>query len=535
MFAVPGWAVPVESLVSTNPLEVPSTASAADTHLPDRKTKAKKRRRDVHGPLPQSRVTSEDLHRLWSKEFRDRSSVKEEVSKARKRGRQQKQGSAIRSHENGGNADDADLLESKETFDKQFEQELVEKPRKKSRDALTLRHNVAEAAKQLEPNNAAGLLGHPDVEERHATMLLSKETQEPAREVLKLPPLTSTTLTPLQAKMRNKLTSARFRHLNEKLYTSPSSTSLGLFTASPDLFAEYHAGFTQQVKDAWPENPVDGYIRDIRARAKANFKTDKQHSGADCVPLPRRKTGSCTIADLGCGDAPLARAFQLDAKALNLKFHNFDLHTPNSLVTKADIADLPLRDGEADIAVFCLSLMGTNWVCFIEEAWRVLRGDGKGELWVAEVKSRFGRIRRGVAVNNSVGKKRKPQQLKTKHGKSAGSTDGDTEVFSEDESANTQDETDVSAFSNVVVRRGFVLQPGSINKHNKMFVKMAFNKVGVPSAGRYKGSKWNGHTYEKMEGSYSGRKKFIDEGEDDGYLSPDQEAKTLKPCIYKKR
>ncbi|RJE16810.1 rRNA processing protein Rrp8 [Aspergillus sclerotialis] len=36
--------------------------------------------------------------------------------------------------------------------------------------------------------------------------------------------------------------------------------------------------------------------------------------------------------------------------------------------------------------------MGTNWVSFVEEAWRVLRGDGKGECWVSEVKSRFGRV-----------------------------------------------------------------------------------------------------------------------------------------------
>ncbi|KAK2067581.1 hypothetical protein P8C59_001307 [Phyllachora maydis] len=61
-------------------------------------------------------------------------------------------------------------------------------------------------------------------------------------------------LTPLQASMREKLMSARFRHLNETLYTKPSAESFALFCNSPEMFDEYHQGFRRQV-GMWPENP----------------------------------------------------------------------------------------------------------------------------------------------------------------------------------------------------------------------------------------------------------------------------------------
>ncbi|EPS35737.1 hypothetical protein H072_10822, partial [Dactylellina haptotyla CBS 200.50] len=50
------------------------------------------------------------------------------------------------------------------------------------------------------------------------------------------------TLTPLQEKMRQKLSGARFRHLNQLLYTTPSQDSLTLFKSQPEMFRDYHAG-----------------------------------------------------------------------------------------------------------------------------------------------------------------------------------------------------------------------------------------------------------------------------------------------------
>lgn len=361
---------------------------------------------------------------------------------------------------------------------------------------------------------------------------------------LPLAPPPPTHLTPLQAKMRAKLTSARFRHLNETLYTTSSADALNLFTSSPDLFDEYHAGFAQQVKLSWPQNPVDIYTKNLKFRASLA-------SPVNGIPLPRRKPGICTVVDLGCGDAPLARALQSVSAKLNLKFHNFDLHAPNSHVTKADISALPLRDGEVDLAIFCLSLMGTNWLSFVEEAWRVLRGDGKGEIWVAEVKSRFGRLSAkktpGKVVENSVGKRRRPQAGKTRRSEDDDDRDDSrnpavVEDEREVDKPGADDDTDLGPFIESFQRRGFMLREGSVDRSNKMFVSMIFTKTGVPRAGKWKNTKWNGKEYQRMEdrgGGKGGPQKRFQGGQrsytDTDEIDEQEEGKLLKPCVYKLR
>ena len=52
------------------------------------------------------------------------------------------------------------------------------------------------------------------------------------------------TLTPLQQKMRAKLTGSQFRHINEKLYTTHSSEALTLFTDQPSLFHDVYPVLT---------------------------------------------------------------------------------------------------------------------------------------------------------------------------------------------------------------------------------------------------------------------------------------------------
>lgn len=52
---------------------------------------------------------------------------------------------------------------------------------------------------------------------------------------------------------------------------------------------------------------------------------------------------------------------------------SFDLVKANEFVEVCDIAEVPLRDQSIDIAVFCLSLMGSNFLAFIEEACRLTK------------------------------------------------------------------------------------------------------------------------------------------------------------------
>ena len=119
---------------------------------------------------------------------------------------------------------------------------------------------------------------------------------------------------------------------------------------------QYHEGFREQVTH-WPLNPLDVIIAWIQ-----------------------RKHKNAVIADMGCGDARLA-------ESVSNKTYSFDLVSKNPRVTACDIASVPLADESVDIAVFCLSLMGTNIGDFLRETYRILKPSGR--IKIAEVRSRF--------------------------------------------------------------------------------------------------------------------------------------------------
>jgi ribosomal RNA-processing protein 8 len=544
MFAVPGWKISADSLATQASSRSQLESEDAEPHAPV--PGSKKRKRDQ----TEQRISAQDLDRLWNRHFGTSSGKSKIAGKAKTsngtnvkvtNGETSKH--VPRTEPKLKDAKPLSITPNAEEHGDHSRKKKKQKQKQYSQESRLPKGSGPESPTKGSPMSS-GDLGKKSVEQtrnshvpRSAAKAPNASPQPNAFSPPKplLPPA-STNLTPLQAKMRNKLTSARFRHLNQTLYTSSSSDALQLFSSSPELFGEYHAGFSQQVKDSWPQNPVDVYIREIKERGKLREHA-RDGKNSTKLPLPRRKTARCTIADLGCGDAPLARGCQSQVKALELKFHNYDLHAPNSFVTKADVANLPLRDGEIDVAVFCLSLMGTNWIDFIEEAWRVLRGDGKGEVWVAEVKSRFGRAKPKV-VENSVGNKKKnkkPKKDKSKVEDEDGPINSE-ELFAEDDHAQDQeaDATDISAFLDVFLRRGFSLREGSVDRSNKMFISAVFTKAGIPTAGKYKGWKWTGREHEKNSARHSGQVKFFDKPEDEE-ASPEEEARVLKPCVYKTR
>ena len=79
------------------------------------------------------------------------------------------------------------------------------------------------------------------------------------------------------------------------------------------------------------------------------------------------KSRHVVVADLGCGDAALAKHFH---GKKGIKIQSFDLVKTNEFVQVCDMAKVPLADESVDISVFCLSLMGTNFLAFIREACR---------------------------------------------------------------------------------------------------------------------------------------------------------------------
>jgi len=67
--------------------------------------------------------------------------------------------------------------------------------------------------------------------------------------------------------------------------------------------------------------------------------------------------------------------------------HSFDHIAVNDSVAACDMANVPIDDGELDVAVFCLSLMGSNFTDYLKEAHRTLKLDGR--LHIYEATSRF--------------------------------------------------------------------------------------------------------------------------------------------------
>ncbi|KAI0068911.1 hypothetical protein BV25DRAFT_1792756 [Artomyces pyxidatus] len=225
------------------------------------------------------------------------------------------------------------------------------------------------------------------------------KTQESSKQ--RYPSQQDAKLTALQSEMKQSLDGARFRWINEELYKSDSDRAHKMMRADPGIFAEYHKGFRHQV-EAWPSNPVSHYISALSAYPP-----------------------STVIADLGCGDAALARA--LISKGFAVL--SFDLVSDGVFVTEADIfGRLPLPGSEddgdtgdsglghgqvVDVVICALSLMGTNWPNAIREAWRVLRSGG--ELKIAEVASRFSNVAEFNSFISSFGFKLKSSDDSNTH------------------------------------------------------------------------------------------------------------------------
>lgn len=302
---------------------------------------------------------------------------------------------------------------------------------------------------------------------------------------------TPSKLTPLQQKMMAKLSGSRFRWINEQLYTSDSESALRLIKEQPALFDEYHQGFRSQVQ-LWPENPVDVFVDQFRSRMA------KPVSAPGGLPgLPDRRV---VVADMGCGEAQLARDVNKivkehngkigkkgkrnSAKPIKAEVHSFDLKKANELVTVADIKNVPLEDGSCSIVIFCLALMGTNFLDFVEEAYRLLAPNG--ELWIAEIKSRF----------------------------------------SESANSATRTELDIgNEFVESLKLLGFFHK--KTDNENKMFTRFEFFKPSQEIINQRK---------EKLER----KKKFIEQETQKEELDRRRSEKAeglwlLKPCIYKRR
>ncbi len=184
--------------------------------------------------------------------------------------------------------------------------------------------------------------------------------------------------------MSERLEGAQFRWINELLYNSTGKKALKYVRENPKEFGEYHTAYNRITSENWPNSPLRHIITSLKSDIMLNDRNN------------------LVIADFGCGDAKLAQFLEKETKGKgkgkgkrsrkslenrSIKVHSFDLHALNSYVEACDMSSVPLKDGSVDVAVFCLSLMGTNYCEYLKEAHRVLLGNGL--LKIAEVRSRI--------------------------------------------------------------------------------------------------------------------------------------------------
>ncbi|KAK9246993.1 methyltransferase-domain-containing protein [Lipomyces tetrasporus] len=346
LFAIEGWSV-------SAPIETEANAAQKSTApVPDNSKKTKKQPNKKHAggnsmentapTIDNEKVSSEDLQRLFELQF------KKDVAK-------------------GSNP----VTKSEEENNTRVEPARHEKTETLKRKRDSKKHSKSE----LKVDQAA----------KHKSKPSDVAVNDESRSSVASRPAPK--LTPLQQKMKEKLAGSRFRWINEKLYTVSSDEAKKLLKDQPDLYREYHEGFRQQIQ-SWPENPVNIYIERVNELSKSKLPPPKG--------LPRDKDGTTYIADMGCGDAELSLKVsdqysgnkkQKKTGGRKIVVHSFDLSKTNERVTVADIKNVPLPDSSVHIVVFCLSLMGTNFLDFVKEANRILKP--RGQLWISEIKSRF--------------------------------------------------------------------------------------------------------------------------------------------------
>lgn len=144
-----------------------------------------------------------------------------------------------------------------------------------------------------------------------------------------------------------------FSKMNNRWYASQSDKTHDRLANNPEEWAHYHTMY-RQLRETWPVVPFKEEIRWLSER------------------------DGLVVGDFGCGEAFIAA----EAGAKHT-IHSFDHVAIDKRAVACDIAHVPLEDETLDVAIFCLSLMGSNFTDYIREAHRCLRLDGMLHIWEA--------------------------------------------------------------------------------------------------------------------------------------------------------
>jgi superfamily II DNA or RNA helicase len=162
-----------------------------------------------------------------------------------------------------------------------------------------------------------------------------------------------------------------FSKMNNRWYASESTKTHDRLANNREEWAHYHTMY-RQLRETWPVVPFKEEIRWLSER------------------------DGYVVGDFGCGEAFIA-AEAGDKHTI----HSFDHVAIDQRVIACDIAHVPLEDDTLDLAIFCLSLMGSNFTDYIREAHRCLHIDGALHIW--EAASYFDDVKKFAAALAKLG------------------------------------------------------------------------------------------------------------------------------------
>lgn len=193
----------------------------------------------------------------------------------------------------------------------------------------------------------------------------NKQVQKPMTHALPNPQPPSN---PSSEQTRAPRPQSQLSLLHKEYKTLRSDNLATIFREHPQLWSDYH-----RIAEANEATFLDGEVPYQRVISWLKEHLSTFH--------PKKQK---TIVDMGCGTARVHRAF-MDRP--NLTFHNLDHVACDERVTVADIAHTELEDGDADVAILCLAMWGSNKEEYLTEAFRLL--DPNGRLIIVEPSKRW--------------------------------------------------------------------------------------------------------------------------------------------------
>lgn len=146
-----------------------------------------------------------------------------------------------------------------------------------------------------------------------------------------------------------------FSEMNKSWSVSRSENTQSRLKADPSEWYYYHSLYAEKRKE-WSEIPYIEIAKKIKERPE------------------------WVVADMGCGE-------NLMSKELTNKVHAFDYVAIDKDVIACDMSSVPLNSNEVDAVIFCLSLMGSNYLDYLKEAFRIIKP--YGNLFICEPKKKI--------------------------------------------------------------------------------------------------------------------------------------------------